>query len=183
MERIDINVGVLNHSLNNSDINRLMLFDSFNRFEYVNSINEAKEKRDGLVLINKENIKEINKDFEHLGIILLVDDKDYYEAFNLVYDKGIIVVPKNIDDACLLEIIKLLAYSNMKKTRYNSLDKLHEIKLMDVAKSIVIIRHKKSEDAAHKYIERASMNYRMTIKKTAEIIISNHIRRGIRYEY
>ena len=105
MERFDINVGVLNNSLDYDYIHRLMLFDSMNRFEYVNSINEAKEKRDGLVLINKENIKEINKDFEHLGIILLVDEKDYYEVFNLVYDKGIIVVPNNIDDICLLEIM------------------------------------------------------------------------------
>ena len=184
MERIDINVGVLNNSLDYNDIHRLMLSDEMNHFDYVNSINEAKENKDGLVLINKDYIdKFLYKDIDHLGIILLVDDEDYFSVFNLVYDKGIIVVPKSIDDICLLEIMKLLAYSSMKKNKNRSLDKLHEIKLMDVAKSIVIIRHKKSEDAAHKYIEKASMNYRMTIKKTAETIISNHIRRGIRYEY
>ena len=186
MERIDLNVGVLNHSLDNNYIDKLMLSLAFNNFENINSLNEAKKNKDGLVLINKDNnnIEEfINQEFENIGIILFVEDKDYYDVFNLVYDKGIIVVPKSIDMICLLEIMKLLAYSSLKKMKYDSKDKKNELKLMDVAKSIVIIRHKKSEDDAHKYILRASMNYRMTTIRTAKIIISNHIRRGISYEY
>ena len=178
------NLAILNDSLEpDISMNKLKLMP--NSYS-IKSINEAIEKNYNLVLVNMSNTNldnYVNLNVDYLGIILLVNDNEYFKIFNLVYDKGIIVVPKSVEYAYLLEIIKLAMISSYKKHMYSDLKKINEIRLMDVAKSIVILRHKKSEDEAHKYIERASMNYRMTLLKTTQIIISNHIRRGISYEY
>jgi AmiR/NasT family two-component response regulator len=165
--------------------NKKILYGSMgDSLEYITTFKDILKRDFGIALIYKKEFQEeelkniLSKEWEMKGIILIVPKSLYINIFNMVYEKGIFVVQDDIDSLNFEELVKLMVRSNIKKNKYKDLKKLEEQKIIDVAKGILISSYQKSEDEAHKYIERYSMNYRLPILKASKQIIEMHLKRS-----
>lgn len=189
MEMESVSFKILNEYKDSSFINLLSNLPELKGtvVRETSTIEEAFKLDLDILVINKKENKDCDyeslflEDYVKEEVILLVDDADYYKIFNSLYKKGIIVLKRSISSDYLSEIIKLTLRSIYKKK--NNIKKISELCKLDVAKSILISIDKKSEDQAHKYIEKSSMNFRVPLLKMADEIILNHLRGNDINEY
>ena len=115
-------------------------------------------------------IKNTNSD-----VILIIKNNNKEELYK-VEDSGVYVVEKPLNKNMLIKIIK--AYI-IHRRRYNFIiekneklqNKISDIKLIDRAKLTLIQYLRMSEEEAHKYIEKQSMNLRITRVQVAKNIL------------
>ncbi|MDE6276189.1 MAG: ANTAR domain-containing protein [Clostridia bacterium] len=112
-----------------------------------------------------------------MSVLMLVRGEVSEAVENKVEDYGVVVVSKPATGEGLFKTLKAL-YAN--HNRINSImqsnrrlqDKIEELKLVDRAKCLLIAKEGMSEEQAHKYIESAAMDMRVSKKQIAEKIIS-----------
>jgi len=110
------------------------------------------------------------------GIILIVKAENYDEHCEMAEDQGVFVLSKPLNRAILYKSIKFVLSSvrrmqSLSGERNKLLKKIEDIKLVDRAKCILIEKKNMTEQEAHKYIEKAAMNNRLTRREIAEKII------------
>jgi len=152
-------------------VNSICLITKFIKADYYN-----------LLIINKKEyiISEfdflLDNNMKNIGSLIIVDKDNYLKVFNKLYKSGFIVVSTPLSVSKFIELIKLNLLSIKKKIKYElDLKKYEETKIIDIAKSLLIVNERKNEEEAHKYIEKLSMDLRKPLIKTAEYIISEYI--------
>ena len=152
-------------------VNSICLITKFIKADYYN-----------LLIINKKEyiISEfdflLDNNMKNIGSLIIVDKDNYLKVFNKLYRSGFIVVSTPLSVSRFIELIKLNLLSIKKKIKYElDLKKYEETKIIDIAKSLLIVNERKNEEEAHKYIEKLSMDLRKPLIKTAEYIISEYI--------
>ena len=113
------------------------------------------------------------------GCIIAADKAGCDELADRLEDIGILVLPKPVDKALLRRTVKLINASRSRIKGYAKENlKLHrrldEIKAVNRAKLVLMQYLKFSESQAHKYIEKQSMDLRMTRYEIAMKIIKTY---------
>lgn len=131
-----------------------------------------------LLIIDKdyyldEELEEIKKLKNALQIIVLTSKMDFDKSFKRLYSSGIIVIKSNVSDIIFDEIMKIIIFSSNKIIDDSELS--YESKMINVAKSLLITNKNMTENEAHKFIEKSSMNFRITAIKTCEYIILKYL--------
>ena len=140
-----------------------------------------------LLIINKsaysiEDVECISKyEYGGLGVIVVIDSYFKFELFFENINKGIITIRRPITVNKFVEVIKVALISHDKKNN----DNIHDVRIIDFAKVLLIIYKKLTEDEAHKYLERYAMELRINIKKAAQHTIAYYLKEmeNIKYEY
>ncbi|MGM9971886.1 MAG: ANTAR domain-containing response regulator [Anaeroplasmataceae bacterium] len=114
---------------------------------------------------------------QDVGVLQFVKSEIYDEIYDKTNEYGVLVVEKPISVKSAYQSVRLVCatrerLSRLKMNNTSSLkDKLEEIKIVDTAK-LMLIEHKKlTEEAAHRYIEKRAMDFRITKKQCALDII------------
>ncbi len=133
----------------------------------------------GIDFAIEEGIKDIS------GILLFINSDLEFEIYNKVYQYGILTLSKPSTYGILLQSLRLLTSSIIKKERLyiKNVDvksKLEEIKIINNAK-LLLIEHKHiSEDEAHRYLEKKAMDLRKNKITIAKEIIDEYYKKDIK---
>lgn len=116
------------------------------------------------------------------SVILIVQNDRIEDMCEKVQAYGVMVLAKPIDELLFTQTINLMKAARyrmaaLKKENDDLQSKIEEIKLVDKAKCILIEQFQYTEQAAHKAIEKKAMNYRMSRKEIAKMIIKNSEKR------
>lgn len=111
--------------------------------------------------------------------ILVVSAECCEEVSHAVEDYGVITVSKPINKNLFWSALKLARAAQSKLKVMKSEDKklaqkIEDIRIVDRAKCILISYLNMSEPEAHKYIEKQSMDMRITKRAIAEGILKNY---------
>ena len=189
-----INIAVLSDFLNfNNNIDKIFstLKVKIVCYTFVDKLDQIKNIIDSnkydLLIINKssysvEEIEILSKyDYGLLGVIVVVDAYFKYDLLFKNVINGIITVRRPVTVNKFIEIVKVTLLSQKKKDKYS----INEIRIIDFAKVLLIIYKKISEDDAHKYLERYSMELRINLYKASLNIIQYYLKEmeNIKYEY
>lgn len=164
--------------------------DLFYPIEYVSNAGEAKRlllrRTFDIVVINTPLPDEFGVDFaldlskdESVGILLMVKNDLYEQVSYKVEDQGIFTVGKPGTKQGVYQAIKLLVASRAKimhaELKAAGLkSKMEEIRLVNRAKWLLIDHLKMNESEAHRYIEKQSMDTRISRRDIAESIIRTY---------
>lgn len=110
------------------------------------------------------------------GVIILVKNENADAIAAKVEDYGVIVVPKPLSRQIFYQSLKMVTAMRrrivgLKKENLKLQNKVAEIKIVDRAKCVLIQYLNMTEPEAHRYIEKKSMDNRMTRKEIAENIL------------
>lgn len=113
------------------------------------------------------------------GVILIVKNEMLDEISQNLEEYGIFVIGKPISKIMFLQTIKLIKASqnrilNLKNENDVLKNKIQEIKIVDRAKCILIQHLNMSESQAHRYIEKQSMDKRISKKELAQTILKEY---------
>ena len=114
-------------------------------------------------------------------VILFVKAERLEEISAQVEDYGVITVGKPINKQLFWQALKVAKVAQRRlnmahKETVKIEKKLEEMKIISRAKIMLMVKENSSEDEAHKYIEKQSMDRRMTRVEIAnEIIAKNQI--------
>lgn len=117
--------------------------------------------------------------FAKSGVILLCGKDGFDSICDRTEDEGILVLQKPINKNLLSGGIRLIRAVKKKLCRYEDKTsdlqaKVEEMKLVNRAKSILMAQFKMDEDAAHRYIEKQSMDRCITRTALARNIINTY---------
>ena len=120
------------------------------------------------------------------GILFFVNAKYESEVYYKTYQYGILTLVKPSTYGILLQSLRLLSSSIMKKEslyvkKTDLKSRLEEIKIINTAKLLLIEHKKMSEDEAHKYIEKKAMDFRVSKIKIANEIIDEYYKKGLKW--
>ena len=144
------------------------------------------ERDFGLCIINAplldESGESLSKHISAKGVsqvILLVNAECYEEVSHAVEDYGVITVSKPINKNLFWSALKLAKAAQSKLKVMKAEDKklaqkIEDIRVVDRAKCILISYLNMSEPEAHKYIEKQSMDMRITKRAVAEGILKTY---------
>ena len=125
-------------------------------------------------------IDEASKDIE--SVLFFVNAELETEIYYKTYQYGILTLSKPSTIGVLMQSLRLLTSSIMKKERLYTKQsdlktRLEEIKLINNAK-LLLIEHKRiSEDEAHRYLEKRAMDLRRSKIDIAKEIIDEYHKR------
>ena len=113
------------------------------------------------------------------GIMIIVQSDIADDIFSKVSDSGIFVIEKPVNPSLLNQAIRLCTATRnrlqgLKKENVKLKTTIDEMRLLQRAKSALIIYLKMSEPDAHKYIEKQAMDLRITKKEVAQNIIRTY---------
>ena len=114
------------------------------------------------------------------GVVLLLIKSDRMSLLQpRLEEQGIIVLPKPLNRAVLMEAVALVRIMNrrLRKLRADNQrqrQKLEELRLTSRAKCLLVANRGYSEEQAHAYIEKTAMNRRLTKRQVAEHIIKEY---------
>lgn len=163
---------------------------SFYPIEYAPNAGEAKRllmrRPFDIVVINTplpdesgiELALDLSKD-DSIGILLMVKNDLYEQVSYKVEDEGIFTVGKPGTKQGVYQAIKLLVASRARTMRAEIKaaglkSKMEEIRLVNRAKWLLIDHLKMNESEAHRYIEKQSMDTRISRRDIAESIIRTY---------
>lgn len=114
-----------------------------------------------------------------LQILLIVGLEHYDRVSEKLEDIGVMTIGKPINrNAFLMNLKFLRASSNrithMKKENTKLMQKIQDIKLIDRAKCVLVSNEYMSEEMAHKHIEKAAMDSRISKRLIAEDILRQY---------
>lgn len=112
-------------------------------------------------------------------VMALVNERDFDHVRDRMEQLGILTLKKPLQREMfsqLLAIGRAWAYRNhsLHKKQERLIDQIQEIKLVDRAKCLLIENEWISEEEAHKRIEKAAMDERVTRKSIAQRIIAQY---------
>lgn len=159
----------------------------------IDTIQKAKrlviEKDFDILIINAPVVDDFGIDFaidealrDISGILFFVNAKYEAEIYYKTYQYGILTLVKPTTYGILLQSLRLLSSSQMKKEmlfekKADLKSRLEDIKIINTAK-LLLIEHKQiSEDEAHKYIERRAMDLRVSKIRIANEIIDEYYKK------
>ncbi len=113
------------------------------------------------------------------GVLLLVKNEFYEEAFRLVERYGILLLPKPVSRTMFVQSLRLMAAMRNRmrgvENKARSLEtKMNELKMVERAKWVLVEYLKMSEAEAHRYIEKQAMDRRTTRGEIAEGILKTY---------
>ncbi len=113
------------------------------------------------------------------GVVLIVDGTRLDDMNLVVEDSGVFVVPKTVAPDFFYQTVKLLMASRSRLLKLEDENrqlqsKLEELRIVGRAKCVLIQRLQMTEEDAHRYIEKQSMNMRKSRVLVAESIIRSY---------
>ena len=168
-------------------IKALLDTSKFRVTEYVQSGANARrlilERDYDLILINSPLPDEKGTDFAchaaestSAGIVLLVDNGSFDDVCMKCEPYGIMTISKPFTKAVFEQVLALVSATKrrlfiLEKENSKLSRRMEEMKTVSEAKYILIEKKNMTEDEAHKYIEKMSMNQRVTKTEMAKSII------------
>ena len=163
----------------------------------IDTIQKAKrlviEKDFDILIINAPVVDDFGIDFaidealrDISGVLIFANAKYEAEIYYKTYQYGILTLVKPSTYGILLQSLRLLSSSLIKKEmlfekKTDLKIRLEEIKIINTAK-LLLIEHKQiSEDEAHKYIEKKAMDFRVSKIKIANEIIDEYYKKGSKW--
>ncbi|MBQ0038900.1 MAG: ANTAR domain-containing protein [Treponema sp.] len=121
-----------------------------------------------------ENFAETN-----MGILLLVNADMYEEVASKVEELGIVTLPKPNSPQMFYMAVKMLAAMTLRLERMEEKnrslqEKMTDIRIVNKAKWMLIENMKMTESEAHHFIEKKSMDERLSRREAAERIIEKY---------
>lgn len=141
-----------------------------------------------LIIIDTPLSDEFGDDFSlhaaessNSGIIILIDNMRIEDFGSILEDAGIFAVPKPVAPEFFNQAVKLLIASRRKVQKLESENrklqqKIEELRMVDRAKCVLIQTLKMTEAQAHRYIEKQSMDLRLTRIAVAENVLRTYER-------
>ena len=182
----------LNHFYNTINIMKSLLPINNVFINYIYSLSELddeiKKNESNIIIINKasydyDDIKYLTS-FDYLNSfgIVMIDSYNKFEDLFLNYDKGFITVRRTLSINKFLEILKISILDYHKKEITKDIIKY---RIIENAKSFLILYENMFEEDSHKYIEKMAMNNRTTASLEASHLISKYLKEkeDIIYEY
>ena len=136
-----------------------------------------------IIMINCPLSDEQGRDFAYhaaettgSGVILMVQNEQFDEVSLEAEDFGVMVISKPFSKATFHQALVLLAAAKqrlliLEKENFKLNQKIEEIRIIDRAKYILMEKEKMTEQQSHKYLEKMSMNQRVTKKEMAKSIV------------
>ena len=163
----------------------------------IDTIQKAKrlviEKDFDILIINAPVVDDFGIDFaidealrDISGVLIFANAKYETEIYYKTYQYGILTLVKPSTYGILLQSLRLLSSSLIKKEmlfekKTDLKSRLEEIEIINTAK-LLLIEHKQiSEDEAHKYIEKKAMDFRVNKIKIANEIIDEYYKKGSKW--
>ena len=181
---------VSNTSTTMGIISELFASQAFSRIVTAKSGNEARrsllENEFDLIIIDTPLPDELGDDFashaaeySSSGIILIVEGEQLGEISSIVEDFGVFTVPKTVPPDVFFLAVRLLLASKRRVQKLEDenrklLNKIEELKMVDRAKCTLIQTLKMTEQHAHRYIEKQSMDLRQPRISIAENILRTY---------
>lgn len=114
-----------------------------------------------------------------MGILIVVKNEIFDQVAYKIEDEGILTIAKPNSRQAFYGAVKLLAATHLRLTRFekkiNTLqDKMNDIRIVNRAKWLLIEHMKMTENDAHYYIEKQSMDTRLSRREVAENIIRTY---------
>ncbi len=146
------------------------------------------EKDFDIIIVNSPVIDDFGMDFaideairDISGVLMFVKPELESEVYYKTYQYGILTLTKPTSEGILLQTLRLLCVTRMKRESMREKTKdmkerLEEIRIVNTAKMLLIEHKHISEDEAHKYIEKRAMNLRKSKVKIASEIIEDYIK-------
>ena len=146
------------------------------------------EKDFYIIIVNSPVIDDFGLDFaideairDISGVLMFVKPELESEVYYKTYQYGILTLTKPTSEGILLQTLRLLCVTRMKRESMREKTKdmkerLEEIRIVNTAKMLLIEHKHISEDEAHKYIEKRAMNLRKSKVKIASGIIEDYIK-------
>ncbi|MBQ9520826.1 MAG: ANTAR domain-containing protein [Acholeplasmatales bacterium] len=146
------------------------------------------EKDFDIIIVNSPVIDDFGLDFaideairDISGVLMFVKPELESEVYYKTYQYGILTLTKPTSEGILLQTLRLLCVTRMKRESMREKTKdmkerLEEIRIVNTAKMLLIEHKHISEDEAHKYIEKRAMNLRKSKVKIASEIIEDYIK-------
>lgn len=146
------------------------------------------EKDFDIIIVNSPVIDDFGMDFaideairDTSGVLMFVKPELESEVYYKTYQYGILTLTKPTSEGILLQTLRLLCVTRMKRESIREKTKdmkerLEEIRIVNTAKMLLIEHKHISEDEAHKYIEKRAMNLRKSKVKIASEIIDDYIK-------
>ncbi|BDC96765.1 MULTISPECIES: ANTAR domain-containing response regulator [Treponema] len=115
------------------------------------------------------------------GVVILVDGIRLEDFGCIFEDSGIFALPKPVSPEVFLQAVKLLIASRRQVQRVEAenrklLQKIEELRMVSRAKCVLIQTLKMTEAQAHRYIEKQSMDLRLTRTAVAENVLRTYER-------
>lgn len=141
-----------------------------------------------IIIVNAPVIDEFGVEFaideairDISGIVIFVKPELESEVYYKTFEYGILTLTKPTSKGTLLQTLRLLSATILKKENMREKPKdmktrLEEIRIVNTAKMLLIEHKHISEDEAHKYIEKRAMNLRKSKVKIATEIIDEYIK-------
>ncbi|MBR5096790.1 MAG: ANTAR domain-containing protein [Treponema sp.] len=164
--------------------------EKFSRISTMQSGNQARQElingEYDLIVIDAPLPDELGDDFAlhaaeqtSAGIILIVENEILADVNANVEEMGIFVMPKPASPEFFYQAVKLLTaarnrISVLEDENKKLQDKISEIRLVDRAKLVLIQRLEMTEQQAHRYIEKQSMDMRQSRAITAQNILKTY---------
>ncbi|MCD7861558.1 MAG: ANTAR domain-containing protein [Oscillospiraceae bacterium] len=113
------------------------------------------------------------------GVLLLVKSEVYDEVYFKVVTCGVVTLSKPTNERMIAQNLRVLCATRERLRRVEEKqvsveEKIEEIRLMNRAKWLLIERLRMSEEAAHNYIIRQSMDMRISKREAAENVIRTY---------
>ena len=110
------------------------------------------------------------------GVMLLMKRELHDEIAAKVTDTGVITLPKPTSEAVIRHMIRTLCAvrERLKRVQERQVtvdQKIEEIRIVDKAKWALISARQMTEEEAHQYIQRQSMDRRISKRTAAEEIL------------
>ncbi|MCR5349967.1 MAG: ANTAR domain-containing protein [Acholeplasmatales bacterium] len=138
------------------------IINLFNRDEFVLFIiNKVHYTKTDLDILTKNNLKS--------EVILISGESEYMDIFKYVYKFGTLVAKRPLAVNTFLEIIKLSIYKYNKRISNNNRE------IVYIAKVLLINSLRMSENEAHKFLERQSMDLGLPINEIAKDIVNKNL--------
>ena len=173
-------------------ISGLLVSQVFSRIVTARSGVEARrfllESEFDLVIIDAPLPDEMGDDFalhaaecSSCGVILIVESDGVAEISASVEDYGVFTVPKSVSPDVFFNVVTLMNATRMRVKKLEDenrrlLNKIEELKFVDRAKCTLIQVLKMTEQQAHRYIEKQSMDLRQPRIVVAENILKTYER-------
>ena len=149
------------------------------------------EKDFDIIIVKSPVIDDFGMDFaideairDISGVLMFVKPELESEVYYKTYQYGILTLTKPTSEGILLQTLRLLCVTRMKRESMREKTKdmkerLEEIRIVNTAKMLLIEHKHISEDDAHRYIEKRAMNLRKSKVKIANEIIDEYYKKGV----
>lgn len=163
------------------------------RFESIVTANGAYEAKRlliensyDIIIVNAPLPDEFGLDFciditrnSYAGVLLMVKCDNYDQIAYKAEQYGVLTVAKPITKQSFYQAVGLIISTRermraLEKKNESLKEKMEEIRIINRAKCILIEKLKMSETQAHRYIEKQSMDMRITKKSVSENVIKTY---------